>query len=70
MKKNMGLADRLIRTLMAVAVVILYLLKVVTGPVAVVLLVIAAIFILTSFAGNCPLYSIFGINTCSKKLNT
>lgn len=70
MKKNMGLADRLIRLLVAVVIAALYLLNVITGPVALVLLVLAAIFALTSLAGNCPLYSLFGINTCSRKLNT
>lgn len=66
----MGIADRLIRIFVAALLGVLYLLNVITGPIAVVLLVIAAIFVLTSLAGNCPLYSIFGISTCSKKLNT
>jgi len=67
MKKNMGNADRLIRTLLAVLFVVLYFTSTVTGTIGIVLLVIGAIFLLTSFVGVCPLYSLLGINTCGVK---
>jgi hypothetical protein len=63
MKKNMGAADKIIRILLAIIVVLLYYLNVISGTVAVVLLVLAGIFILTSFIGFCPLYVPFRINT-------
>ncbi len=67
MKKNMGGADRTIRIIVALAVVALYYFKVIDGTLAYVLLALAAIFLLTSFVSVCPLYSIFGINTCKVK---
>ena len=56
MTKNMGLADRLIRTLLAVVVIVLYLTNQITGTAAVILGIIAIIFLLTSAVGLCPLY--------------
>ena len=64
MKKNMGMADRAIRILIAAAFVILYLAHVVGGIWGLVLLVVAGIFVVTSIAGVCPLYSVLGIRTC------
>ncbi|HKL90159.1 DUF2892 domain-containing protein [Muricauda sp. NFXS6] len=67
MKKNMGGADRTIRIILAVAVGALYYFNVITGTLAYVLLAFAAIFVLTSFVSFCPLYTLFGINTCKVK---
>ncbi|MFH6604426.1 DUF2892 domain-containing protein [Maribacter algicola] len=67
MKKNMGGADRTIRIIVALVVAALYYFKVIDGTLAYVLLALAAIFLLTSFVSICPLYSIFGINTCKVK---
>ena len=67
MKKNMGFADRAVRILAAVAIAVLYFTHVINGTLAVVLLIIAGIFILTSFMSFCPLYLPFGINTRKKK---
>ncbi len=67
MKKNMGGADRTIRIILALGVGALYYFNVVTGALAYVLLALAAIFVLTSFIGLCPLYTLFGINTCKVK---
>lgn len=69
MKKNMGNADRIIRLLIAALVATLYFTNIITGTVAVVLLVLAGVFVLTSLVGFCPLYALFGINTCAKKIN-
>lgn len=67
MKKNMGMADRIIRFLIAAVIVVLYLTNVISGTLAIVLLVLAAIFVLTSFISFCPLYLPFGISTCPSK---
>jgi len=69
MKKNMGAIDKWIRILAAVVVLILYYTNVITGTLAIVLLVFAGIFLLTSLFSFCPLYVPFGINTCKKKKN-
>ncbi len=67
MKKNMGNADRIIRMLIAIVIAVLYFTNVINGVVAGILLVLAGIFILTSFISICPLYLPFGINTGRKK---
>lgn len=66
MKKNMGNADRLIRTLIAVAILVLYFTKVITGTFGVILLVLAGIFLITSLISFCPLYLPLGIKTLKK----
>ncbi len=67
MKKNMGSADRIIRTLIAVVVAILYFTNTITGTVGIVLLALAVVFVLTSMVSFCPLYKLVGINTCPAK---
>ena len=69
MKKNMGIADRIIRLLIVLAIVALYFFKIVEGTWANVLLALAGIFLVTSLIGFCPAYSAFGIRTCSLKKN-
>ncbi|MDX1585094.1 MAG: DUF2892 domain-containing protein [Balneolaceae bacterium] len=64
MKKNMGKADRTIRSLLALLMIALYYFEVVSGTVGIVLIVISAIFLLTSFVSFCPLYAPFGLSTC------
>jgi hypothetical protein len=67
MKKNMGSADKVIRLIIAALVAILYFTNVITGTLGIVLIVIAAIFVLTSFISFCPLYWPFNISTNKKK---
>jgi len=67
MKINMGATDRVIRILIALVIGVLYLTHAIIGTWMYVLLVVAAIFLLTSLLGICPLYSIFGINSCKAK---
>lgn len=64
MKKNMGSVDQIIRILVAVVFGVLYYMEIVTGTLGIVLVVAAAIFAATSVLSFCPLYSIFGMNTC------
>ncbi len=66
MKKNMGTVDRIIRIMVAVAIAILYFTNQISGIAAIILLVLAGIFILTSFISFCPLYILFKINTDKK----
>jgi hypothetical protein len=67
MKPNMGNADKLIRIVVAIVLIILNLTNVITGTFGIILLVLAAVFVLTSFVSFCPLYLPLGINTCKKK---
>ncbi|MCG2589598.1 YgaP family membrane protein [Rhodohalobacter sulfatireducens] len=63
MKKNMGSIDRTIRTVIAIVVAILYFTGAISGTVAIVLGVLAAVFLLTSLIGTCPLYLPVGLST-------
>jgi hypothetical protein len=65
MKKNMGSTDKVIRILLAAIMAGLYFSNTVTGTLGIILLVFSAIFVLTSLVSFCPLYTLFGINTCA-----
>ena len=67
MKKNMGSADKIIRIIIAAIIVLFYFTGTISGTLGIVLLVLAGIFVLTSFISFCPLYAPFGISTCSVK---
>ncbi|NJN25950.1 MAG: DUF2892 domain-containing protein [Cyclobacteriaceae bacterium] len=69
MKKNMGTIDRVLRIVIALAIAALFFTGVITGLLGMVLLVLAGVFVLTSFVGMCPLYMPFGIKTCKTKSN-
>ena len=62
----MGNADRTIRILIAAVIATLFFTNVITGTLGIVLLVLAAVFVLTSLVSFCPLYAPFGLSTCSK----
>jgi hypothetical protein len=66
MKKNMGTTDKVIRVLVAVIILILYFTHVVSGTLAVILLILAGVFVVTSLLGFCPLYLPFGLSTRKK----
>lgn len=66
MKANMGTADKIIRIIVAIAIAGMYFANLISGTIAIVLLVIAGIFILTSFISFCPLYLPFGLSTRKK----
>ena len=63
----MGITDRVLRVLIAVAVAILYFTGVLSGTLAIVLLILSGILILTSIFGFCPLYFPFGLSTLKNK---
>lgn len=64
MKKNMGTADRVIRVILAAIFAFLYFNGTVTGTAGIVLLVLGAVFALTSLVSFCPLYTLLGLRTC------
>lgn len=59
----MGSADRLLRIVAAIVITALCFTGVLHGRLAIVLLVLAGVFVLTSFVSFCPLYPLFGIRT-------
>jgi hypothetical protein len=66
MKTNMGNTDKVIRILVAVAILVLYFTNQISGTIAIVGLVLSVVFMLTSLIGFCPLYLPFGLSTKKK----
>ncbi|WP_377193840.1 YgaP family membrane protein [Ruegeria meonggei] len=66
MTTNMGKFDRALRILIAAALAVLAFSTgtLESGILFWVALAVAAIFTLTAFVGNCPIYRIIGLKTC------
>ena len=60
--KNLGTADKIVRIAFSAIVIILFLLKIIGGPVAAGLLALSVILIITVLISFCPVYGAFGIN--------
>jgi hypothetical protein len=67
MKQNIGKGDRVIRLILAIIMTGLFLGKVVTGTFGLILVILSAVFLLTSLIKFCPIYLPFGIKTNHKK---
>ncbi len=66
MKINMGIVDRIIRIVLAAAVAVLIALNQLSTTAAVVLGILAVVFLATGIVGTCPLYMLLGISTKRK----
>jgi hypothetical protein len=66
MKKNMGTADRIIRAVIGVAIIVFYVAGQITGTAAVVLGILTVLLLGTSITGVCPGYWPLGITTMKK----
>jgi len=69
MKKNVGSVDKIIRIIIAIVAIYVAYTGMVASPWNYVLYAVAAIMVLTTLAGTCPLFSIFGISSCKLKEN-
>jgi len=69
MKKNVGTIDKVIRILIALLIIALYFTNIITGTLGIILLIVAAIFILTSLFSICPIWMLLGLSTCKKEEN-
>ncbi len=67
MKTNMGLVDRIVRVVLALIVGVLFLTGQISGVAAIILGILAVVFLLTSIVSFCPLYLPFGISTKKKE---
>jgi len=67
MKKNMGTIDKVIRIMVAVVIAVLYFTHIISGTLAIIFLIIAGVFILTSLVSFCPLYTALGIKTTKQE---
>ena len=63
----MGIIDKVIRILVAVVFAVLFFTNVITGTLGIILMVLSAVFVLTSLVSFCPLYWPFGLSTAGKK---
>lgn len=63
MTKNMGTVDRIVRAVLAIIIIALYATGQITGTAAIVLGIIATVFLLTGIIGFCPAYLPLGIKT-------
>ena len=66
MNKNVGSADRVIRTLVGLAIGVLIIGGQVTGTLAVILGILAVVLLATSTMGFCPLYAALKIKTMKR----
>ncbi len=67
MKKNIGPIDKVIRLIIAGAVGVLYFTKVINGTTAIILGVLAVIFVITAFLNFCPIWAALGFSTNKKQ---
>ena len=67
LEKNMGTTDRIIRLILAAVGAVLYFTGTVTGTWGLVLVILAAVLLLTSIFAVCPLYLPFKISTANIK---
>jgi len=66
MKTNVGSTDKIIRIITAVLFSVLFFTGTVAGSLGFVLLALGGILLATSLISFCPLYTLFGINTCPR----
>ncbi len=66
MKANMNLTDRVIRIIAVIIIAALYFTNQISGTLALILGIVAGIFLLTSLISFCPLYRLLGISTNNK----
>ena len=65
--KNMSSADRIIRLIISAIFAILYFSGVTSGALGITLIIVAAIFTLTSMINFCPIYKIIGLKKWENK---
>jgi K+-transporting ATPase A subunit len=63
MHPNVGAVDRTLRIIVALAIALLYFTGKISGLVAIVLAVVAAVFLVTSVLARCPAYLPFHVST-------
>lgn len=68
MKANIGTIDKSVRIILAAIIVGLYFTDIISGNVGIILLVVAAILLLTSLLNFCPIWKLLGISTLKKMI--
>ena len=70
MKKNMGTIDRALRAIVGIIIAILYFTGQISGTAAIILGIIAVVFLLTSLVSFCPAYLPLGLSTLKSEDKT
>jgi len=66
-EKNVGKIDRVIRIILGIILLYLFIVNMVAAPWSYLVALIGLILIVTGIISTCPLYSMLGMNTLSKK---
>ena len=66
MKKNMAIVDRIFRVVLVALVAVLYFTHMLSPVAAIILGILAVVFLLTSIVGTCPIYMLLGISSKRK----
>ncbi len=66
-EKNVGMIDRVIRIILGIILLYLFVVNMVAAPWSYLVALIGLIMLVTGVIGTCPLYSMLGMNTLSKK---
>lgn len=67
MNANVGSPDKIIRVVLAVVLAVVAFVTGASSALGIVLLVVAAVLLVTAAVGFCPLYRVLGMNTCKVK---
>lgn len=67
MKLNVGTLDKFVRIGAAVLIAILYFANIISGTLAIILMVVAAILLVTGLVNFCPLYWALGLSSRPKQ---
>jgi hypothetical protein len=67
MKANIGFVDKTVRILIAIGLLMFYFTGIISGTLSIILLISAAILLITSFISFCPIWYLLGISTRKKK---
>ena len=65
MKVNEGAIDRIVRLIIAIAIIVAFLMGMLPGYWSL-LLIMSGTMLMSAITGYCPLYTPLGINTCKK----
>jgi hypothetical protein len=68
MKANIGTIDKTVRILLAALVLVLFVTHVISGTLAIILFIVAAILLITAFINFCPIWHFMGISTKKKSI--
>ena len=69
MKANMGMADKAIRLMLAIVLIVLFYKGLLPGILGIIGLIVALLLTVTSLIGICPVYKLFKIDTTDGKKN-